>query len=190
MTVTGSGAAACTLQDLVERFGGTCGGDLQRRVHGFAPLDDRQHRSAGLRDRCALYRGAVAASAASAVLVTAKDAELLPEQAARLWICRDPYLQFALIAQHFESLVASDVAPGIDPTAVIGPDARIDPSAIVGPLVVVGAGVSIGARTRIGAGSLIGDGTRIGEDGLLHPGTTVLSAVARSARAASCTRAR
>ncbi len=172
MNAAGSGAAACTLQDLVERFGGTCGGDLQRRVRGFAPLETATSDQLAF-VTAARYRGAVAASAASAVLVTARDADLLPEQAARLWVCRDPYLQFALIAQHFESLAAPHVAPGIDPTAVIAPDARIDPSATIGPLVVIGAGVSIAARTRIGAGSRIGAGTRIADDGLLHPGTTV-----------------
>ena len=181
MTATGSGAAACTLQDLVERFGGTCGGDLRRRVRGFAPLETATSDQLAF-VTAARYRGAVAASAASAVLVTAKDAELLQEHAARLWVCRDPYLQFALVAQHFEALVAPTMVPGVDATAVVAAGARIDPSAVIGPLVVIGADVSIGARTRIGAGSRIGDGTRIGDDGLLHPGTTIYAGCTIGAR--------
>ena len=37
--MTGPVVASCTLRELVERFGGTCGGDLARTVRGFAPLD-------------------------------------------------------------------------------------------------------------------------------------------------------
>ena len=170
--MTGSAVATCTLSDLVERFGGTCGGDLQRTVHGFASLETATDRELAF-VTAARYRGAVAASRASAVLVTAKDAELLADQSDRLWICRDPYLQFARIAQHFESLGAVKAPAGIDPSAVVAADAHVDPSAVVGPLVVIGRGAHIAARVRIGAGSRIGDDVRIGEDGLLHPGTTI-----------------
>ena len=168
----GPAVASCTLQELVERFGGTCGGDLARSVRGFAPLESATDQQLAF-VTAAKYRGAVATSAASAVLVTAKDAALLADEADRLWVCPDPYLHFARIAQYFESLVARDDRAGIHPTAVVSSDATIDPSAIVGPLVVVGRGVVVGARTRIGAGSQVGDGVRIGDDGLLHPRTTI-----------------
>ena len=169
---TNAPAAACSLQELVDRFGGTCGGDLQRRVDGFAPLESATGTQLAFVTG-ARYRGAVAATTASAVLVTAKDAELLAPHADRLWVCRDPYLQFARIAQHFESLSGSREPPGIHPTAVVDAGARIDPSATIGPLVVIGAGVVIAARVRIGAASQVGTGSRIGEDALLHPSTTI-----------------
>jgi len=182
MTAAGSVATSCTLLDLVERFGGTCGGDLARRVHGFAPLETADDEQLAF-VTAARYRGAVAASRASAVLVTAKDAELLAGQSERLWICRDPYLQFARIAQYFESLGPAGPGPGIDPTAVVAADARIDASAFVGPLVVIGRGVTVGARVRIGAGSRLGDGVRIGDDSLLHPDTTIYPGCTLGARA-------
>lgn len=170
--MTGSTEASCTLRELVERFGGTCGGDLGRKVHGFAPLDTATDRQLAF-VTAAKYRGAVATSAAAAVLVTAKDAALLAGEADRLWVCADPYLQFARIAQYFETLAVRDEQAGIHSTAVIAADATIDPSAVVGPLVVVGRGAVVGARTRVGAGSHLGDGVRIGDDGLLHPRTTI-----------------
>ncbi len=162
----------CTLQDLVDRFGGTCGGDLQRRVEGFAALESATETQLAF-VTAARYRGAVDSSRAAAVLVTAKDAELLAGHADRLWICSDPYLQFARIAQHFESLFRPDTSPGIHPTAVVGADARVDATASIGPHVVIGARASIGARARIGAGAQIGDASRVGDDTLLHPRATV-----------------
>ena len=181
MTAGGSGAASCTLQDLVERFGGTCGGDLQRRVDGFAPLETAEaHQLAFV--TAARYRGAVARSGAGAVLVTAKDAAMLASDADRLWVCRDPYLLFARIAQHFESLRPVDTRPGVHPTAVVAPDATVDPTALVGPLAVIGPGATIAARVRVGARTQVGAASRIGEDSLLHPGVTVYPACTLGAR--------
>ena len=170
-----------TLQDLVERFGGECGGDLQRRVSGFAPLETATEEQLAF-VTAARYRSAVATSKASAVLVTCQDAELLASAAERLWVCRDPYLQFARIAQHFESLVRPAISAGIHPTAVIADDARVDATASVGAHVVIGARAVVGAGARIGAGSQIGDDVSIGADALLHPRVTVYPACTLGSR--------
>ena len=172
VTPAGPPAPTCALQELVDRFGGSCGGDLQRVVHGFAPLETATDLQLAF-VTAARYRSAVAASGASAVLVTAKDAELLTSQAERLWVCKDPYLQFARIAQYFESLVATVARPGIDPTAVIGADARIDGTATLGAHVVIGAQVLIAAGVRIGAGCQIGEGSHLGRDTVIHPRATI-----------------
>ena len=160
------------LQDLVDRFGGTCGGDLDRTVTGFAPLDEAtaEHLAFVTASR---YRTAIEASRAAAILVTSKDAESLPMHAPRLWVCADPYLSFARISQYLDERRRPHAAPSIHPTAVIDAGARIDPSASVGPQVVIGAGVVVAADVTIGAGSTIGDGCSIGQGTLLHAGVAI-----------------
>ncbi|WP_224814797.1 UDP-3-O-(3-hydroxymyristoyl)glucosamine N-acyltransferase [Hasllibacter sp. MH4015] len=55
----------------------------------------------------------------------------------------------------------------IDPTAVIGRDARI------GPFVVIGHGVRIGANARIASHASIGAGATIGDDAVIHEGVRI-----------------
>ena len=168
----------CALSDLVERFGGTCGGDLARRVSGFAPLETATTRQLAF-VTAARYRGAVAASAASAILVTAKDAGQLAAEAARLWVCRDPYLQFARIAQWFDERSRPRETPGIAPGAVVAATAQVDATAalgahvVIGEHAIIGRRASIGAGTQIGAGSTVGEGTRLHPHVVVYPGCTI-----------------
>jgi UDP-3-O-[3-hydroxymyristoyl] glucosamine N-acyltransferase len=161
-----------TITSLVEQFGGVCGGDPQRRVESFGSLT-----SAGPSQlafvAAARYAGDVPASRASAILVNAAVAGQLPDEAARLWVCRDPYLQFARISQFFEAEAPGAPEGGIDHTALVAADAQVHASASIGPGSVVGRGSLIGAQTRIGAGVLIGDDVQIGAGSLVHPGAIV-----------------
>ena len=171
----------CALSELVERFGGTCGGDLARRVSGFAPLETASPRQLAF-VTAARYRGAVAASAASAVLVTAKDAALLAGEASRLWVCQDPYLQFARVAQFFDERSRAADAPGVAPSAVVAATARVDASATIGAHAVIGEHVTIGRRASIGAGTQIGAGSTVGEGTRLHPRVVVYAGCTLGAR--------
>jgi UDP-3-O-[3-hydroxymyristoyl] glucosamine N-acyltransferase len=145
-------AATFALGELVERYGGQCGGDLQRRVRGFATLPSAAP------DQLAFvaaprYRDEVASSKATA----------------RLWVCDDPYLQFAKIAQQFEAVHRPVATPGIAATAIVSADASIDASATIGPQVVIDGKATIASGVRIGAGSTVGAGSHIGADTLIHP---------------------
>ena len=170
--MTSAGKASFPLRELVDRFGGDCDGDLDRRVSGFATL-----RSATPSDLAFVtaprYRDEVAGSKAAVVLVTPADAALLEAQRSRLWVCGDPYLQFAKIAQVFESSNRDAPSPGIDPSARIDDGADIDATATIAAYAVIGRGATIGADVRVGAGSHIGAGCRIGAGSLLHPAVTV-----------------
>lgn len=64
-------------------------------------------------------------------------------------------------------------APGIHPTAVIGPFTEVDETASIGPLVTIGERVKIGAHSTVGAGSVIGDDVSIGEGTVLHARVTI-----------------
>jgi UDP-3-O-[3-hydroxymyristoyl] glucosamine N-acyltransferase len=78
-------------------------------------------------------------------------------------VTTNPYAYFARAAQYFVSLSETAPAPGIDPSAVVSPDAIVDPTAHVGPHVTIEAGAVIGAHAVIDAGCFIGREARIGE---------------------------
>jgi UDP-3-O-[3-hydroxymyristoyl] glucosamine N-acyltransferase len=173
--------ARFTLKELVDRFGGSCGGDLERSVVGFAAIEDAttDHLAFVTATR---YRDAIKATSASAVLVTKKDAEGFESHADRLWICRDPYLQFARIAQFFEDANRRAPAPGIDPLARVDAGARIDPGARVESHAVIGADAVIGPAAHIGAGTIVGAGSTVGENTLLYPKVVVYPGCSIGAR--------
>ena len=160
-----------SLAVLVERFGGDCSAPLDREVTGFAALDEATDEQLAFVTQ-PRYRAAVSTSAAAAVLVTRKDADTLASDASRLWVCKDPYLHFARIAQWFDDADRVDEGSGIDPTARVDASAVVAADAVRGPHVVVGPRVRIGAGARIGAGGFVGAGSVIGDATRLHPRVT------------------
>ncbi|MEM8793508.1 MAG: UDP-3-O-(3-hydroxymyristoyl)glucosamine N-acyltransferase [Pseudomonadota bacterium] len=66
-----------------------------------------------------------------------------------------------------------DLAPGIDPSAIIHPSAELGEDCWVGPLTIIGAGVRIGPRGRIFGQATIGRDAVIGADCLIHPGVRI-----------------
>ena len=68
---------------------------------------------------------------------------------------------------------AAPIAPGIQPTAVVAPEAQLAADCSVGPHVVIESGVSVGAGTRLLAGVYLGAGVRVGQHCTLHPHVTV-----------------
>ncbi len=161
-----------TIASLVEQFGGVCGGDLERRVDSFGSLTTAGPTQLAF-VAAPRYGRDVPASRASAILVSAATAGQLPDESSRLWVCRDPYLQFARIAQFLETSSSGVAEGGIHGTAVVADDAQIDPSAVVGAGAVVGHGSTIAAGARVGAGSLIGDHVHIGAGSLVHAGVII-----------------
>jgi UDP-3-O-[3-hydroxymyristoyl] glucosamine N-acyltransferase len=160
------------LAELVERFGGRCGGDLAREVRGFATLQSARADELAF-VTATRYRDDVRASRAAAVLVSAADAGRLTDLAARLWVCDDPYVQFARIAQWFEARARIPPARGVHATAVVEEGASIDPAASIGPHAVVAAGAVVAADVTVGAGTRVGRDTRIGAGTLVHPNVTI-----------------
>ena len=169
------------LGPLVSKFGGVCGGDLQRLVSGFGALATARHDQLAF-IASARYRGDVTTSRASAILVSEADAALLADQAERLWVCDDPYLQFARVAQFFEAAGQIARTGQVDATAVVSTDATVDSTAIIGPHVVIGRGADIARGVRIGAGATIGERVVIGADSLIHPQVVVYDGCVLGAR--------
>jgi UDP-3-O-[3-hydroxymyristoyl] glucosamine N-acyltransferase len=113
------------------------------------------------------YRGQLAGSAASAVVMRAADAEGHDGTAL---IAADPYVAFAKVAALFDP--PPPLQPGIHASAVVDASARVDPQAQVGPF------TSIGARTRIAAGAVVGPGCVVGDDCVVGEGCVLVARVA------------
>ncbi len=126
-------------------------------ITGVAPLHQAETGHISFLSN-AQYRKYLSASAASAVIVTEKDAVLCKNIAV---ITDNPYYIYAQIAGHFDQ--RPEVVPGIHPSAVIGADCQIDPSASIGPNCAIGDGVRIGANTVIDTGVSIYHRVSIGK---------------------------
>ncbi len=163
---------AWTLGQLAQRVGGQLKGDPDASITRVASL-----RSAQSGDISFLaqprYRKQLAATRATAVIVTANDAEICPVAAL---VVNNPSVAYARIAA---LLNPAPRQQGIHPAAVVSPASRIHPSAWIGPLCVVEEGVEIGAHANIGPGCTIGRNSRIAEDSMLlaqitlYPGSQI-----------------
>jgi UDP-3-O-[3-hydroxymyristoyl] glucosamine N-acyltransferase len=160
---------AWTLSELAARLGVELRGDGDIRVAGVATL-----QQAGPGDLSFLanvrYRGQLATTRASAVLLAEADAAACPGAAL---VTENPYLGYARAARLL--CPAPVVEAGVHPSAVVSPRAHIDPSARIGALSVIDADTDIGERVDVGARCFIGPGVRLGADTRLLPGVTLLA---------------
>jgi UDP-3-O-[3-hydroxymyristoyl] glucosamine N-acyltransferase len=118
-----------------------------------------------------IYRKQLIATRAGAVILRVSDAPACPVSCL---IAEEPYAAFARAASLFE--IATAVAPGIHPSAIVAEDAVIAEDASIG------AFVSIGARSRVDAGVTIGPGCVIGEDCRVGAGSELVARVTLVAR--------
>ena len=176
---------AWRLGELAVRFGCSLRGDPDGQIERVGTL---AHATSGaiafLAD--ARYRGQLAHTRASSVILAAEHAEQCPVAAL---VTSDPHGTYARIAALLHP--PSERRPGVDPRAVVAPDATVAPSASIGPCAViesgaqvgeracigpgcvVSAGVRIGAHTELVANVVIGRNVRIGSRTLVHPGTVI-----------------
>lgn len=155
------------LAELVERFGGRVLGDANTVIRQVGTLD-----SASLGQISFLtnskYRAQLAATRASAVIVSEADADAT--ELPRL-VSPNPYACFAKVSALLNPLPSA--APGVHASAVVEPSAKIAESTEIGANVVIGKQVKIGEHSVIMAGCVIGDGVVIGAHCRLYPNVTV-----------------
>ncbi len=114
------------------------------------------------------YRKYLENTQASAVIVSAREAEACPVAAL---VCADPKLVFAQVVQ---LLYPHQTVPVLQhPSSVIGQDTVIHPVTHIGPHCVIGDRVKIGANVILQAGCVIGDDCEIGEGCVFYPHVTV-----------------
>ena len=156
-----------TLAQLSEQLGASLSGDPALVVHGLAALQDAVPGQLSFLAN-PQYRKYLATTRATAVLLTAADAEGFSGNAL---VVGNPYLAYGQLSHLFDCKPAA--IAGIHPSAIIAADAQIDPSASIGPGVVIEAGVQIAAGVTLGAHCVVGARSLIGEGGWLAPRVTL-----------------
>lgn len=176
---------AVGLGQLAVRFGCAVHGDPDVQVERVATLAQAAPGAISFLAN-SRYRGQLAHTRASAVILAAEHAESCPVPAL---IAGDPYATYARIAALLHPPPARSA--GIDARAVIDPSAcvaasasvaacaviearaRIGEHAVVGPGCVVGAGASVGPFSELVAQVYVGRDVRIGARTLVHPGAVI-----------------
>jgi UDP-3-O-[3-hydroxymyristoyl] glucosamine N-acyltransferase len=155
------------LRKLAERCGLEFAGDGDVAIDRVAPLDAAGRGAIAFLSG-PKYRGHLAATQASAVIVTPADAAAT--ELPRL-VTANPYAAYAKVATllHPESAVK----PGVHSTAIVAASAQVAPTAALGPYAVIGERCRIGERVQIGAGTVLGDDCVVGEDCILHARVTL-----------------
>ncbi len=168
------------------------GADVQRALHGFAPLAEAGPGEISFLDN-RKYLPHLKATGAGACLVAPALADRVPGGTVAL-VTKTPYRGFARALAlfypdaYFPRAAAAGQGPPVDPTAVLEEGVAVEPGAIIGPEARIGrgtrvaAGAVVGYRVTIGRGcyvgalatvthALVGDrvvlhsGVRIGQDG-------------------------
>jgi UDP-3-O-[3-hydroxymyristoyl] glucosamine N-acyltransferase len=150
------------LGEIATRLNATLEGDAQLEITGVAGIEE-----AKLGDLTFLvnrkYRGALARSKASAVLVVANDP--VPSDMAALRSA-NPYLDFARAIELFHPVPV--YAPGVHPTAVVAKSARIGEGAHIGPYCFIDDDVVIGKNAVMHSFVSIYRAVHIGDDFFAH----------------------
>lgn len=174
-----------TLGQLAELLGAEVKGDASLQVHGVATLESAREGQISFLANTK-YRAQLEGTKASAVLLSAKDAESFEGNAL---ILKDPYVGFARVAQFLDTTpkAAEGIHPSaqIDPSAQLGEGVAIGANAVIGANVILGDKVQIGAGTVVGQDSIVGSGTRLwanvtlyhdvhlGMDCIVHSGAVI-----------------
>ncbi len=158
---------ACTLSELVARFGGELLDDNGAKISGVAPIERAGAHEIAFVSQ-AKYLRDVDATQAGALILPREGRDITKRP--RI-ITSNPYLYFARISSLLNP--APQLDPGIHPSAVVHPQARIAATASIAAGVVIGEGVVVGERCVIGPNSVLGEKVVIGDDCLFHANVTV-----------------
>ncbi len=162
----GFAAKAFAFGVLQRAIGGECSLDQAYPIKGIASLV-----SAGPGQLSFLtssrYRREAMHTAASAVLLRAKDLDYLPAHT-KAWLVDDPYLAYAKLTAFWQFRADQDFD-----TAPIAKSARLGEGVILGPGASIAEGAVIGDRVRLGPGVHVGQGAVIDADCELRAGVVV-----------------
>ncbi|MDT3318230.1 UDP-3-O-(3-hydroxymyristoyl)glucosamine N-acyltransferase [Shewanella sp. SP1S2-4] len=156
-----------TLKELGLLLDGDIQGDETLVINSVATLE---HAKAGQISFLAnsKYRSQLEETQASAVLLSAKDAQ---DYKGTALIVKDPYVGFARVAQYLDT--TPKAAVGIHPSAQIDASAHIGEGVAIGANAVIGANVILGEDVQIGAGVVLGQDVIIGSKTRLWANVTV-----------------
>jgi UDP-3-O-[3-hydroxymyristoyl] glucosamine N-acyltransferase len=161
--VTPAGLTAQAAADLV---GGRLLGDGAVLLRAIGPLDRAGPDALSLAIS-GRYAEELRVSRAGAVLLPELLADAPAGCRARI-VVKDPYASLVrVIGAMFPATVP---APGVDPTARLGPGVELGAEVSIGPFTVLGARVRLGDRCRLAERVSLGDGVVVGADTLIGPG--------------------
>jgi len=160
-------AVGISLRQLAERCGAELAGDGDVVIDRVATLDSAGEGAIAFLSN-PRYRGRLAGTRASAVIVAPGDAQAtaLPKL-----VTANPYAAYARVAAILHPPRAP--APGVHPTAVVAGSARVAASAAIGAHAVIGERTHVGERAAVGAGTVVGEDCTVGDDCLLYPRVVV-----------------
>jgi UDP-3-O-[3-hydroxymyristoyl] glucosamine N-acyltransferase len=167
---------ALTLRDIVARLGGEALGESATPITGVGTLDSAVPGQIAFLAN-PRYRGRLATTRASAVILSRADREAAPIPCI---VADNPYAYYARTVGLFHPESAGE--PGIHPFAQVDGSANVDASVEIGAFVVIGPGATIGRGARIGAHSVIGADVAVGEGTRLHPRVTIYDGCSIGAR--------
>ena len=118
------------------------------------------------------YRGLLATTQASAVIVDQKQTDDFPFA---VLLSANPHATFAKVVQMFDT--TPPVAEGISPSAHLGKGVKCGARVSIGHNAVIEEGVDIGDDVQIGANCFIGRNAVIGANTVIHPNVSIYHAV-------------
>jgi UDP-3-O-[3-hydroxymyristoyl] glucosamine N-acyltransferase len=157
------------VKEVAERLGGLVEGDGELELVSLSSLEEARAGDIGF-FKDSKYEKLLAVTRASAVLVP--RAWLGACSAAALIRVDDPNAAFAKVGEWFAPPPVVR-APGVHPTAVIGPGVRLGLDVHVGPWTVIDDGAVIGDRCVIEAQVFIGQHVELGESCHIYPQVTI-----------------
>jgi UDP-3-O-[3-hydroxymyristoyl] glucosamine N-acyltransferase len=163
-------ATALSLAELGERLGAELVGDGEVTITGAAGLSDAV-RGDLVRVDAPRFLAAALATPAAALLV-GPEGDPGDRPALRV---PDPRVAFARVLALFYP--ERHPAPGIDPTAQLGPGATLGEGCSIGPYVVLGAQVTLGQGVVLYPLVSLGDGVEVGDGTVLFPHVAVYERV-------------
>jgi len=124
-----------------------------------------------------VYRPALAATRAAAVILHPRDAGASPVP---VLLHSNPYVIYARIAALLHPPPPAEA--GVHPAAVVAAGVKIPDSCAIGPGAVLEAGVVIGDRTVVGPKAVLGAGARVGTDSRIMAGVVIYPGVRMGSR--------
>ncbi|MBS3819868.1 UDP-3-O-(3-hydroxymyristoyl)glucosamine N-acyltransferase [bacterium] len=150
-----------TLSDLAQRLGCPFEGDPQTQIYGFSSLE-KAHKGDLVFLAHSKYRNLLEKTQASAAIIPEQ------EQCERIPVIKssNPQKSFFKAVEYFFKPYRPPA--GINPRAVVSPEAKLGKDVSIGALAVVGDGAEIGDETVIFPGAIIYPRVKIGRQCVIH----------------------
>lgn len=162
---------AYTLRELADKINADLRGDPDCLINGVATLRSATEGQVSFLSN-STYKKYLADTKASAVVLTAEDADECPNNSL---LMKNPYLGFSQIVEIFHPPLKKEA--GIATSAVVADSANIHPDAHIAEGVIIDENVTIGANSIILSGSVISQGVSIGRNCLIHPNVSLCHGV-------------